>query len=110
MQHLALRDEVLYGARDVLDRYFRIDPMLVQKIDAVGLQTLQGGVDDFADVGRPAVDTVDGLAVELETKLRRDDDAIALTLQATAEQCLVRKGAVGFGRVEEEAAEFDRAI
>src|ERR1700731_960899 len=105
MQYLAFRDEVLYGARHFLDRYFRIDPMLVQKIDPVGLQALQGGVNDFADVGRPAVNTVDGLAVELETKLRRDDDTIALTLQAAAEQRLVRKGTVGLGRVEEEATE-----
>jgi hypothetical protein len=43
MQHLAGRDQVLHGAGDVLHRHGGIDPVLVEKVDAVGAQALQHG-------------------------------------------------------------------
>jgi hypothetical protein len=39
--HLALRDEVLNGAGDVLDRDVRIDPMLVEEVDGFDAQPLE---------------------------------------------------------------------
>lgn len=36
VQHLALSDQLFHRAGDVLDRDIRIDPMLAEKIDAVG--------------------------------------------------------------------------
>jgi hypothetical protein len=47
MLHLAGRDQLLDGARDVLDRHIRVDAVLVEDVDAISLQALQAGI------GRP---------------------------------------------------------
>ena len=56
MQYLALRDQVLHRACDVLDRHRRIDPMLVEQINTVGLKPLQHAIHRPAHVFRPAVE------------------------------------------------------
>ena len=48
VQHLALSDQLLDRAGDVLDRHVRIDAMLVEQIDAVGAETLERCLDDLA--------------------------------------------------------------
>jgi hypothetical protein len=62
VQHLALRHQVLDGARDVLDRHLRVDAVLVQQVDAVGAQPLEHAVDGQLDVLRTAVQARAALA------------------------------------------------
>jgi hypothetical protein len=54
---LALPDQVLYGASDLLDRHVRIDAMLVEKIDTVGLEASQRPLGDLTYPLGPAVET-----------------------------------------------------
>ena len=79
---LALCDEVLDGAGDVLDRHVRVDAVLVQQVDPVGPEALQGGVDDLPDVLGAAVEGAERAAAGLaaagrKSELRRDDDLVA---------------------------------
>jgi hypothetical protein len=100
MADFSLRDKVFYGAGDVLHWHIRIDPVLVEQIDAVGLEALQRSIRDFADAFRPAIDTLRRNPV-LEAKLRGDDDVIAHRGEGLAQQLLILERAIGFGRVEE---------
>ena len=45
---LALPDQVLHRARDVLDGHVRIDAVLIEQIDAIGLEPLERGLGDLA--------------------------------------------------------------
>ena len=53
--HLAFADQLLDRARDVLDRHVRIDAVLIEQIDDVGLEPLERSLGDLLDVLRPAV-------------------------------------------------------
>ena len=53
--HLAFANQFLHRAGDVLDRHVRVDAVLIEQIDPIGLQPLQRGLDDLADVRGPAV-------------------------------------------------------
>jgi hypothetical protein len=55
---LALLNQFLHGARDVLDGNVRVDAVLIQKIDGCHLQPLQHRVENLANVLGPAVDAV----------------------------------------------------
>ena len=92
---------------DVFDRHVGIDPVLVEEIDAVGLEPLQRGFGHLADVLRPAVEAGLLAVLELEAELRRDDDLIANRPERFADELFVRERAVGFGRVEERDARVD---
>ena len=59
---LAGLHQVGHGADGVLDRHVRIDAVLIQQVDVVGAEALQGRLDDFLDVLGPAVGA-GGLAV-----------------------------------------------
>ena len=52
---LALADQVLHGAGDVLDRHVRVDAVLIEEVDAVDLEPLERAVGDLLDVLGPAV-------------------------------------------------------
>ena len=72
---LACLDQVLDRAGDVLDRHVRIDPVLVEQVDHVGVQALERGIRDGLDVFGPAVDATAALAgrrVEVEAELGGD--------------------------------------
>src|SRR4051812_22433246 len=86
-QHLALRDEVLDRARDVLDRHGRVDPVLIIQIDVISPQTLQGGFNDALDALRSTIKS-DG-AVDREAKFRGDLDLVADRLERLANKFFV---------------------
>jgi hypothetical protein len=50
--YLPLLDQVLYGAGNVFDGHVRIDAVLVEQIDSVGLEAFEGSFGDFFDVRR----------------------------------------------------------
>ena len=54
--HLALGDQLLHRARDVLDRHLRVDAMLVEQIDGSVRSRLQRRLGHLLDVLRPAVE------------------------------------------------------
>ena len=107
MLDLALADQLLDGPRHVLHGHIRIDPVLIEEVDAVGLQPLECRLGDLADALRPAVHAGSGVPV-LEAELGRDHDLIANRGQCLADEFLVREGTVGFGRVEERHAALER--
>ena len=53
--HLALLNQVLHRSRHVFDRHVRIDAVLIEQIDDIGLEALERGFGDLLDVLRPAV-------------------------------------------------------
>jgi hypothetical protein len=55
VQNLALSFEVLDRARDILDRHLGIDPVLIEKVDAVGPKPFQRTFDSLPDVRRLTV-------------------------------------------------------
>ncbi len=52
---LAFPNQILHRARDVLDRHVRVDAVLIEEIDPIGLESLERRVGDFPDVRRPAI-------------------------------------------------------
>src|SRR5262249_11881932 len=77
MLDLALLNEVLYGARDVFNGHFWIDPVLVEKIDDAGFETLERFFGDFFDAGGVAIQS-NVLAVDyLPSKLCSNNESIA---------------------------------
>jgi hypothetical protein len=48
--HRTLLNEVLHRSRAVLDRHVRVYPVLVEQIDDIGLESLEGRLGDFLDV------------------------------------------------------------
>ena len=81
--------------------------MLVQQVDAVGLQPLQGGVHDLPDVFRPAVQPYLLPALDLEAELGGDHHPVADGGEGLADQFLVRERTVHLGGVEERDPEID---
>ena len=111
MSHFASLHQFLHQPGDVLDRYVRIDAVLIQEIDGVGLQTPQHRVDDGADVLRPAIEAPAALSrlwVDIPPELRRYHHLRANWCQRLTDQLLVREGSVGFGGIEEGDAALDR--
>jgi hypothetical protein len=106
---LAIPDQVLDRARDVLDRHVRVDAVLVEQIDAVGLQPLERGLGDLLDVLRPAVQAalLARIRIDIEAELGRDHDLLAHRRERLAHQLLVRERTVDFGGVEKRDAALD---
>src|SRR5262249_35380758 len=53
--HLTLLDQLLHGSGDVFDRHVRINAMLVEEIDGIDFEPLEGCFRDLLDVLRPAI-------------------------------------------------------
>src|SRR6185295_3277461 len=105
--HLAFTNQVAHGTRDVFDRHVRIDAMLIEEVDPVGLEPFQRSLRDVADVRRTAVETGLLAALELEAELRRDDHLVTQWRESFADELLVSERPVGFRRVEERHAALE---
>src|SRR6266478_10261006 len=77
--------------------------MLVQKIDAVGTETLERGIDHRFDVLRAAVETTSA-SFDVEPKLRGDPHVVANGRERFADKLLARVWPVHFGGIEERHA------
>jgi hypothetical protein len=107
--HLAARDELADGAGDVLDRHVRVDAVLVEHVDRVDAEPLQGPVDGAADrVGSTGQTGLLALLVEREPELGGDHHLIADGSQGLANQFLVDERAVDLRGVEERDTALDR--
>ena len=80
--------------------------MLVEQVDAVGLEPLERRVGDGADTLRPAVHARRGIPV-LETELACDHDLVAERSHRLADQLLIREWTVGLGAVKERHAALE---
>ena len=108
MPDLALLDQILDGSRHVLDRHGGIDAMLIEQIDAIGPEPLQGGLGDLSDVLRPAVEAeLAELLAECMTELGRDHDLVAERGEGLADNFLILVRAVCLGGIEEGDAALD---
>src|SRR6185369_12270882 len=105
---LAFTNQIPHRSRDVFDRHVRIDAVLIEQIDSIGLEPLERRVRDFPDVRRPAVETRLPAALELETELRRDDHVIANWRERLADKLFVREWTVCFRGVKERDAAIER--
>ena len=87
--HLALLNQFLHGAGNVLDGDTRVHAVLIQHIDSCHVQALQHRVDNLTNVLRPALDAVArAVRIDPESKLRRNDDAFAETARARRRRVL----------------------
>ena len=109
MLDLPFLDKVLNRAGDILDRHVRVDPVLVEKVEGVDVEPLEGRFGDLLDAPRPAIQAATLLAVgvDLEPELGGNHHLVADRRECLAHQPLVRKRAVDLGGVEECHAEVD---
>src|SRR5579871_4005932 len=108
MTHLTFLDQVFDRTGDVLDGYLGVDAVLVEQIDPIGPEALEGSDGDLTDVLRATVQSFADASVR-ETEFRRDHHLIANRCQRLSEQFLIDEGAIRFGSVEESHAPLDRA-
>jgi len=103
---LAFPDQFLHRPRDLLDRHVRVDAVLVEEVDAVGLEASQRLLGDPTDPLGPAVEARPRISV-LEAELRRDHDLVAERGERLADDLLVRVGTVRLCGVEEGDTALD---
>ena len=105
---LALLNQLLDGAGDILDRHTQIDAVLIEQVDRVDAKALQRRFGDFLDVLRPAVHVERRLAgTDVRPELRRDGHLPLERFQRLADELLVREGPVNLGGVEEREPLFN---
>src|SRR6476619_7226343 len=104
MLHLASLAEVFDGARDVFDRYVRVDAVLIVEIDGLYAESLQRAVDDLLDHLRTAGDPPSRLTrsrVDVPAEFGGDDHLPPKRSQRLTNEFFVDVGTVDLGSVEE---------
>src|SRR5437868_6227583 len=102
------RDQILDGARNILDRNARIDAVLIEQVDHVYPKALERRVRDLPDVFGTAVETGQFALHDLETELGRDHDLVADRRERLAYDFLIRERSIDFRGVEERHATLVR--
>ena len=105
MQNLALGNEILDRAGDVLNRHIGIDTVLVIQVDTVGLQPFERFLYDFLDVFWTAVQG--NSAVDSEAKFACDLHLVTEWLERFADQLFISIWTIYFGGVVEGDAVFE---
>lgn len=85
---LAFFDQLTDGAGNVLDRHIGVDAVLVEQVDVVGPQPLQGGVRYGSDVFGAGVQAC-GATLDAETEFSGDDDLISNRFQGLSDEFLI---------------------
>ena len=99
VQDLALGDQIFYRTSHVFDWHFRIDAVLVVKINAVGSEALQRFLGYFLDVLWSAIESYG--TIDLETEFGCDNDLVAERLKRFSDKFLTCKWTVNLGRIKE---------
>src|SRR3954462_2973826 len=105
--NLSLTYELGHGAHRFFDGDFRIHPMLIQQIDAIGAQPAQRTFHRLTNVRRAAVEPGDLSAFDLEPKLGGENDLVAFSSNGSAHQLFVGERTVHFRRIEEAATQLE---
>src|ERR1700729_1653541 len=113
---LSLMDKVVEGAQRLVDRCFRVIPVKLVKVDVVGLQTSQGGIDSGQDV-LARVAGVEGRRPRRGEALGGNDETVPLPPEPAAEDLLgnpaggeIPAQRVGVGGVEEVNTALGRPV
>ncbi len=105
---LASLDQVLHRAGDVLDRHGGIDPVLVEEVDGLDLETLERALNSLLDMHWTTVEAVPtAVRVDPESELGGDHHPVPEGCEGLTDELLVGEGAVDLGGVEERDAELD---
>ncbi len=99
VQDFPLGDQMFYGTSHLFDWHFRIDTVLVVKINAVGSQPLQRFLGYLLDVLWPAIESYG--TIDLETKFGCDYDLVAERLKRFSDKFLTCKWTVNLRRIKE---------
>jgi hypothetical protein len=109
--HLALLDEVLHGSRDVFYRNLRIHAVLVEKINHIGLQSLERSLSNLFDVVRPAIQVRPARAsrgIGREAKFCGNHNLPADRRQCLTNELFVSEGTIDLRCIEEGDTVFHR--
>jgi hypothetical protein len=110
MLHLALLKQVLDRTCGIFDGRIRVNPVLIEKIDDVGLERLERSFGDFLDVLWLTValsGTSLRLGINFPTELGSDHDLPMDGRKGLAHEFFIRERAVRFGGIEEHDAALD---
>src|ERR1022692_1498482 len=102
--HLTFLNEVLHRSRHVFDWHVRVDAVLIEQIDGVGLESLERGLGDPLDVVWPAVQahpTRRPVGTKFEPELRGGHHLSTERSEGFAHEFFVCERAVHFGGIEE---------
>src|SRR5882724_5711443 len=108
MLELALCDQVLHGAGNILNRYRRIDAVLIEEFNSIKPQPRQRLLGYLSDALGPAIGRTRSAGAKVEAKFGGDDDALLHGRQSFPYKLLVREWTVDLGGVEERDAALDR--
>ena len=101
---LALPNQLLHCSSHVFDRHLRVDTVLVEQIDHVGLESLERRLGDLLDVLRPAVEARE--RGKVETELRSDHHLAPEGSKRFADDFLIGERAVDLCGVKEGDSAF----
>ncbi len=109
MLHLALLDEVLHRTGDFFDGHVRVDAVLIEQVNDVGLEAFERRFSDFLNVRRPTVQSglFAGIRINFEAELCGDGHLVTKRRERFADELFVGERAVDFGGIEEGDAAFD---
>ena len=108
MPDLALLDELLHRAGDILDRHVRVDAVLIEQVDDVGIEPLERGLRDLLDVFGTAIQAgLFPVGVDVEPELGGDHHLPADRRECLSDQHFVRIGTIDFRGVEEGDPQVD---
>jgi len=107
---LTFLNQILDCACHFFDGHVRVNAMLIEEIDDIGVEPLEGGGGDLLNVFRFAVEATATLPVGLdsEAELGGNHHLFTKGSKSLAHEFFVGKRAVGFSGVEERYATFVR--
>src|SRR5204863_6270540 len=110
--HLARANQLRHRAHGFFNRRLRIDPMLVVKIDAINAEPAQTRFARLLYVVRFAVNSAKSrrIRVTQDSKLCRDNNAMAFAANSASDQLLIRVRTINVGGIEESNPKVDCAI
>src|SRR5580704_5381512 len=102
VQDFPLGDQIFYRASHIFYWHFRIDAVLVVKINAVGSEALQRFLGYPLDVLWSAIECYG--TIDFETEFGCDSDLVAERLERFSDKFLAGKWTVNLGRIKERDA------
>jgi len=102
--HLALLNQILHRSRHIFDRHVGINAVLIEEVNVIRPEALERSLGNGLDLLRLAVQADDLAALNLETKLARDQNLMTHWCQGFADQFFIGMRSIGFSRIKERDA------
>src|SRR5260370_40224350 len=107
MLYLPFLNQILDRPSNIFDSHVRVNPMLIEEIDVVGLQSLERRFGDLLDVLGPAIHAeLLAVGTKFETEFGGYHNLTAKGSERFAHKFFVCERAVHFSSVEERYAAF----